>query len=59
LDDKNPFVYSNLRIYNLLKFETGIALQYFHKSKQMDATTDLIDEYISKIKGVVPYFTTY
>lgn len=48
LDENNSYGYRNLGIYHLDKGEYSIALDLFRKSKELDGTTHMIDELISK-----------
>lgn len=48
LDENNSYGYRNLGIYHLDKGEYSMALDLFRKAKELDGTTHMIDELISK-----------
>jgi hypothetical protein len=50
LNPDNSYAYRNLGIYHLKRGEKSEALNCFIKAKEMDETTDLIDELIEKAK---------
>ena len=56
LDDKQPEVYRNLRIYFLLKKEWDETIVLFVKGKEMDQNTLDIDKYILEAKNRARWF---